>query len=406
MKLIIFAVIFSFAYAGKYDRITNNPQLLLKSYLEFREVNHKHELLDSHRLRLYRSTLQFVEDQNRQKLGYESEINFFADMTPQEKERYLGFNGTNGNVMREREVSTGEIPKVKSWINEGAVTEVKNQGDCGSCWSFGSNGGLETAYKKATGVLRSFSEQELLDCVYGWDGCGGGWPKDCLRYSIRTGRLASTTQFPYKGETRKCNMDGVGTALIGAKVADYKFTEKSETAVVTALAIHGSLSVAFEVTSATFQYHRGIFRDTSCRSPYANHAVVAVGYTEKYVLVKNSWGKKWGDDGFIKFARNHYNCHLWDEAHYPIMEATDVVDNNPADKATDYVPNPDHDDDDYKPCFDSASNGCDPSICKFESFAKRFCQKTCKYCTDETDGECPGGTVRCPDGSCKHVHMC
>ena len=95
------------------------------------------------------------------------------------------------------------------------------------------------------------------------------------------------------------------------------------------------------------------------RAAWANHAVTAVGYTEKYVLVKNSWGNRWGDNGFIKFTRGYRNCHLWDEASYPILVSTGIADDVPSDAATPYVPNPDEDDENYEPCFDASSSGCD-----------------------------------------------
>jgi len=406
--LFLSVFLLSCAAATDFTQLLQSPAALLNAYKEFRVENPAHDA-SSLRLKIFRNTVKMIAEENSLNEGYTMGLNYFADMTEEEKQQYLGLNGTQRRGEEEGEVmpGVGELPKEKLWLD--SVTEVKNQAKCGSCWTFGANGALETAYKLKTGVLRAFSEQELLDCVYGYDGCGGGWPKDCFKYAQK-GRLGAMADIPYTMTSGDCKptIDGKPNALRAAKVTGYKFLEKTEEATVAGLATIGALSVCFEVTSKTFQYHKGIYKDRTCRAAWANHAVTAVGYTEKYILVKNSWGNRWGDNGFVKFTRGYSNCHLYDEASYPILVSTGVTDDVPSDAATPYVPNPDEDEDDFVPCFDEGSP-CNNGMCNFASFAKRFCQKTCGYCEsndDDDDGKCPGGTVKCDDGVCRHEHMC
>ena len=254
---------------------------------------------DRMRFRLFRKNAEFVAEEN----SVEGEtadfaLNFFSTMTESEKQSWLGFNATGAepNPLPQLNSEVKVIPDEKLWTDEGMVTAVKNQGGCGSCWTFGGVGGLETRYALITGgTLKTFSEQEYLDCVYEGqrDGCGGGWMKDCYEYSAQAGgRLAKAADYPYTQRDGYCQGSSKPDAMIAAKITGNVPVEQSEQANIEALT-HGSLAVAFEVTNRFQSYSTGIFRDESCRG-WPNHAVTAVGYTKEYVLVKNSWGEYWG----------------------------------------------------------------------------------------------------------------
>ena len=170
------------------------------------------ELEDRVRFRLFRSNAEKVASYNEEK-GETAvyELNFFSTMTDEERQQYLGLNvtGHESNPADDSGRSVSQLPSSLLWTSKdkSAVTAVKNQGSCGSCWSFGAVGGLETRYKIQGKKLKSFAEQEYLDCVYEGkrDGCQGGWMSDAYQYSAKNGgRLATTRNYPYKAKDGKC----------------------------------------------------------------------------------------------------------------------------------------------------------------------------------------------------------
>ena len=420
MMLVLILALFgaSLAKESYLKAVLRSPKETLKLYDNFKAEQHLafDRMEDRLRFRLFRKNAEMVADENSiDEETAEFALNFFSTMTESEQISYRGLNVTGHNknaipALRSSEEDEEDVPKSKLWTNEGKVTAVDNQGSCGSCWTWGAVGGLETRYAEMSGVLRKFAEQEYLDCVYegSRDGCNGGWPDDCYTYSEDNGgRLASTADYPYTQRDGSCQGSSKPDAMIAAKIRGVVSVGRSEQANIEALA-SGSLSVAFEVTNYFQSYSKGILKDTTCTGR-PNHAVTAVGYTEKYVLVKNSWGKYWGDQGYVKFARNHHNCNLWDYSSYPELASTGASDNGGNDKATDYKA-----DDDSGPtpeptpepdCVDFYER-CDEAWCWHGSwYVDDLCPKTCKKCEDSED-KCPSGTTMCDDGVCRHEHMC
>ena len=195
-------------------------------------------------------------------------MNHFADMTDDERHSFLGLNVTNvqRNVQRlekRQEDAAEDIPVARSWISLGAVTEIKNQGSCGSCWAFGAMGTLEGAYKIRTGVLRHFAEEQMLDCTYpSRNGCGGGWMKDGVDSVRAAGKLASTADYPYRGDDGACSLDGYPNSMVGADVMDYVEIEEGEFYTIHALA-QRPLAVTIHVVDSFFSYTSGIYRDNT-----------------------------------------------------------------------------------------------------------------------------------------------
>jgi len=401
----------SYVAAEDLRSILRSPKETLKLYSNFKAQEHLAfgASEDRMRFRMFRSNAEFVAAANEEGSSAEFALNFFSAMTADEKRQYLGLNITghlpNAPVLSSTPLQTP--PAKKLWTNEEAVTEVKNQGNCGSCWTFGAVGGLETRYQQKSGVLRNFAEQEYLDCVYegSRDGCNGGWPDDSYDYSKNNGgRLASTADYPYAGKDGVCKGSSKPNSLVAYKITGYQSVRASEDANINAL-VSGSLSVAFEVTNYFQQYSKGIIKDTTCFGR-PNHAVTAVGYTENFVLVKNSWGTGWGDQGFVKFARHYDNCGLFKYSSFPILQSTGRADSSLSDAATPYrpsenddpVPTPDPD------CQD-ASMYCKPIHCQYADLIQ-YCRRTCNDCGGDDGGDCPSGTIRCDDGVCRHEHMC
>ena len=420
MKFLLILALVGAALAEEspLKAILKSPSATLKLYNSFKGEQHLafQAAEDRLRFRLFRKNAEFVAEEN----SVEGEtakfaLNFFSTMTDSEKQAWLGFNVTGALLGSQAEpspvVSVSDIPASKLWTNEGKVTAVKNQGGCGSCWTFGAVGGLETRYARKAGVLRSFAEQEYLDCVYEGqrDGCGGGWMNACYEYSAKAGgRLAKTADYQYTQRDGYCQGSSRPDAMIAASIEGNVPVGRSEAANIEALA-EGSLAVAFEVTNRFHSYSSGIFKDTTC-SGWPNHAVTAVGYTPQYVLVKNSWGKWWGDEGYVRFARNHHNCNLWNYSSYPELSETGVADDGGNDKATDYQadegdkPEPEPTSSPDPDCFDSYPP-CYEYWCDVDYVRNDYCRKTCGVCGDGGD-DCPSGTIRCSDGVCRHEHMC
>ena len=292
------------------------------------------------RFRIFKQNAQFVAKLNKKDEEATFAVNFFSTMTDQEQNSWMGFNssGHTRNPLPAR-TAPPTPPTNKLWTNEGAVTEVRNQGSCGSCYTFSAVGALETRYHRISGVLRRFAEQEYLDCTYQGrrgGGCGGGWMNDCYDYSMgQGGRLAAAKDYPYTARSKNCLGSGKPDAMISARLTEHEDVLGSEDSFIAALA-EGAVAVAIQASSRFRAYSSGVFSQ-HCNN-HANHAVTAVGYTPDYILLKNSWGGEWGDRGFVRVSRGGgYSCHMYDYASFPVLSETGVEDGEEADTATEYV---------------------------------------------------------------------
>jgi len=325
------------------------------------------------RFRLFRKNVQEVVETNEQELSWTAGLNFFSDLTEDEKKQYLGFNSSMEHPVGEQlPASDGPLAGAIDWRTKGAVTGVKNQGSCGSCWTFGAVGSIEGVHKIATGSLVTFAEQEFLDCVYEGkrDGCQGGWMQDCFSYMQRTQRLAPSSAVSYRGRDGSCNYRGKANGL-KAKATGMYDVPGSESGHMSGLT-RGPIAVAFEVTNACQQYKSGVLRDTSCRGQ-ANHAVTMVAYDSSKFAIKNSWGGSWGNGGYVYMARNHHNCKL-----YMHSAVVTLSGNNPGPDPTD-GPNPKPTDRPIPDCKDEYS-----TCGLYQDYMCRYyvsiCKKTCGAC--------------------------
>tara|TARA_B100000902_G_scaffold70965_2_gene76537 strand:+ start:2083 stop:3132 length:1050 start_codon:yes stop_codon:yes gene_type:complete len=203
--------------------------------------------------------------------------------------------------------SSKSIPDNLDWRSEGLVTNIKDQGQCGSCWAFSAVGTMEGAHAKADGNLVSLSEQNLVDCVTDDYGCGGGWPSDAIQYVIRNHGIDKESSYPYTA------MDGGGCNFtvdgLGAKMSGLINVAPNDTQLLHAVAEIGPISVAIAAEDDFQFYSSGIFTSTDCEGADLDHAVLVVGYGisekgHKYYIVKNSWGTSWGMDGYIYYSRD------------------------------------------------------------------------------------------------------
>ncbi|CAI0434772.1 unnamed protein product [Linum tenue] len=281
------------------------------------------------RFEIFKDNLFHIDDTNKKATNYWLGLNEFADLTHDEfKNNYLGLRPppvTEKRVSVDEEVEGGGIPKAVDWRKKGAVTAVKNQGSCGSCWAFSTVAAVEGINQIVTGNLTALSEQELIDCDTGYNsGCNGGLMDYAFSYIASSGGLHKEEDYPYVMEEGTCEMTKAADAAV-VTITGYKdVPANNEQALLKALAGQ-PLSVAIDASGRDFQFYSGGVFDGHCGTSL-DHGVAAVGYGSggkglDYVIVKNSWGPKWGEKGFIRMKRNTGKpegmCGLYKMASYP-----------------------------------------------------------------------------------------
>jgi len=287
------------------------------------------------RKNIFANNLKFIEKHNAEHaLGLHTftvGINKFADLTNEEFVKIY-----TGEIPKETSLEAKEddptnppLPAEIDWRVYNKVTEVKDQGQCGSCWAFSTIGTIEGAYARTTRKLVSLSEQNLVDCVTENSGCNGGFPFKGLEHVINNGGVDTEESYPYEAVQGECRFD---VNNVGATIDEaYRVNSGDEKDLQRALAFYGPVSVCIDATHYSFQlYESGIYREPACDPNVMEHAVLAVGYAsdengQDYYIVKNSWGTDWGNHGYINMARNENNaCGIATMAQYAYTNPENV----------------------------------------------------------------------------------
>jgi len=281
-----------------------------------------------------------------------------------------------------------------------AVTDIKNQGSCGSCWAFSTTGSLEGAWQIKTGNLVSLSEEQLVQCDRSHDqGCNGGLMDYAFTYIEQAGGITDETDYPYTsgGGTRGTCKRSIPAAV--ATVSGYKdVTPDSAVQLQAAIAL-GPVSIAVEADKSAWQSYRSGIMDSESCGTRLDHGVLAVGYNtqEGYWIVKNSWGTSWGESGYIRLGissrSSHGICGLLQQPSYPI--AGDSPGPGPAPGPTP-TPGPGPSGDHYG---DPSNGGClsDEIAVRIQGVQGDFCSPACKsgQCPDAPSGVASGVEAAC-----------
>ncbi len=295
------------------------------------------------RLNVFASKKKQIDSFNALNLSYKKGLNYFSDMTQEERRSFLGENGKDGigllvsgfakksegrrlqdnfqlqndliakikpkipkDIFKIMKTPFDDIsPQVKDWAAEGKITPVKHQKSCGGCWAFAAIASLESAYKIAQGVDLSLSEQEIMDCSkeLGSDGCQGGFSQGALQYIQEHGVHSSST-YPYIEKDQPCQSvsGSVSRAFEVNSVPNKNMLEYIRNL------RDRPLTTSFWVVDSFFDYSTGIYdaaaECTNMANVGTNHAVLAVGYDlsspSPFIKLKNSWGSDWGESGYFR----------------------------------------------------------------------------------------------------------
>jgi len=253
----------------------------------------------------FKNNIEFIQKHNNNNHSYVLEINQLSDQKISSnpiiyQTTNTTYGGEDKNII---------LPPSTDWRKKDIITNVKNQGRCGSCWSFSATGSIEAIHAIKTGNLLNISEQQLVDCSgnYGNKGCQGGSMDSAFKYVIDNG-LCSEEEYPYEGTEGKCM---VCKDVIN--ISDYKDVIPNNEDILKRVVNQQPVSVAIQANLKSFQlYSSGIYSDPSCGTQL-DHGVLIVGYGNDmfhnmdYWIVKKKWGPQWGENGYIRIQRNIEN---------------------------------------------------------------------------------------------------
>ena len=267
------------------------------------------------RMAIFRDNLNLIK--RLEAAGHEVEVNIFADMTKEEFERtHLGMLRELPAPSAAKETPVYGLPTSVDRRSE--LGPARDQGNCGSCWTFCTAAVVESRMKVKYSKSLDLAEQQMVDCDTTDNGCNGGHPVNALAYVQKYG-LTTEAKYPYTQKAGTCK-----SFTPVAKVTGVKALGDGENLLAEALANKGTVAVGIYASLDSFRYYKAgtIYSDASCPNRYMNHCVTAVGYGvqngQEYWLIRNSWGTSWGDKGYFMLAKNkNYMCGIGRDSTIP-----------------------------------------------------------------------------------------
>jgi len=267
------------------------------------------------RFAIWTKNCLYINAHNKRGMNFTVAMNQFGDLTGQEfAKQFLGVKMNRTTLQQWRaqiRAPSSGLPATWDWSQQGAVTPIKNQQQCGSCWSFSTTGSVEGCHFLGAKKLVSLSEQNLMDCSWsqGNQGCNGGLMTQAMQYIISNGGIDTESSYPYTAEDGTCTYQASNS---GSTLTAFNNVASGDENALQTSVYAGPTSVAIDASQSSFQfYSSGVYSDPGCSSTALDHGVLAVGWGtssgQAYWIVKNSWGTDWGQSGYIWMARNDNN---------------------------------------------------------------------------------------------------
>jgi C1A family cysteine protease len=363
LRVLSFFAFFNVTLSNFLDSHRDSPVIeRFRNWVEVHRIQVRDDRHFSHMFENWFSNDKFISETNTKNLTYTVGHNAYSGMNSDEFAEFMGFSANQylltkvstsfrGSVRNVRSVSQPDVVDVSAlptsvdWRTKGVVNNVRDQGQCGSCWAFSGTSTVESAVAIKTGHLYDLSEQQAVSCAglkYGNLGCNGGFYDGLWNWEKVNGGQCSEASYPYTSGTTQQTGSCVNTCtpVAGTKVSSFvAVTPQSDTALMTALTVE-PVSIAIEADTRSFQlYSGGVYSDyTGCNKnsgtkgansqPNIDHAVVLVGYGSQngqdYYILRNSWGTSWGENGYQRIARGtqygpYGMCGVLYQPEYPVV---------------------------------------------------------------------------------------